>query len=90
MGHEAKKILAENNRMFEELKFHYATEAGIMIIIVIIVITVIIIINTNIITIIRITIRKSTNRIAVNHSKKGSIDTARQGRGVRQTSVLQN
>lgn len=28
MGHEAKKILAENNRMFEELKFHHATEAG--------------------------------------------------------------
>lgn len=27
MGHEAKKIMAENNRMFEELKFHHATEA---------------------------------------------------------------
>jgi hypothetical protein len=27
MGHEAKKIMAENNRMYEELKFHYATEA---------------------------------------------------------------
>ena len=24
MGEEAKKILADNNRMFEELKFHHA------------------------------------------------------------------
>ena len=81
MGHEAKKILAENNRMFEELKFHYATEAGIIIIIIIIIIT---------ITIIRTTIRKSTNRNPANHSEKGSIDPARQGRGVRQASVLQD
>ena len=79
MGHEAKKILAENNRMFEELKFHYATEAGIVIVIIIIIV---IIIDANIITIIRITIRKSTNRNPANHSEKRSIDTVRQGRGV--------
>lgn len=32
MGEEAKKILADNNRMFEELKFHHNEAADMQVI----------------------------------------------------------